>query len=409
MNIRVGLMERKPRVAVVLRGRFRSASGGVVEPGSHEFSEPVRLIPDDPGRDRFVLPDVTIGIGFHWERQQEQTFTGSLTLADDGEGLTVINDAPIEDYVESVITSEMSGLSPLEFLKAHAVISRSWVAAQIANPDGEGTVRRERVLENGERELIAWYGRESHTLFDVCADDHCQRYQGVARSASGSVAEAVHQTASQFLTSNGEICDARFYKCCGGVTESFDSAWDDRDLSYLRPVFDGDGDMPVADESWIRSSPPAWCNTSDAALLDQILPGFDQETTDFYRWQVSYTPEQLGAIVGERTGVDVGPIVGLESLARGRSGRIIRLRIRGRSGSLVVGKELEIRRALSESHLYSSAFVAEVDPDRVVLHGAGWGHGVGLCQIGAGAQAYAGRRYDAILRHYYPGASISVR
>jgi SpoIID/LytB domain protein len=402
-------MEKQPGVAVVLMGRFRDASGRDLAPGAHEFSGPVQLTPRDGNTDRFVLPNVTIGIGFHWERQLEQTFTGSLRLEAGDEGLTVINDVPIEDYVESVIASEMSGDSPLEFLKAHAVISRSWVAAQIAQPAGDGTVRRERRLETGEHELMAWYGRESHTRFDVCADDHCQRYQGVGRSVPGRVSRAVRETAAEFLTWNGEICDARFSKCCGGVTESFDAAWDDRVVRYLRPVYDGEGELPVVDDAWILSTPPAWCNTSDRLLIEQMLPGFDQETTDFYRWQLTYTPEQLGALVGERSGIDLGPIEGLEPLERGRSGRIVKLRIRGKASSLVVGKELEIRRVLSESHLYSSAFVAEAGSDRIVLHGAGWGHGVGLCQIGAGAQAFAGRRYDEILAHYYPETDTTVR
>ena len=409
MNIRVGLMEQRPQVSVWLHGRFRDPSGKEFAPGLHEFRGPVRLTPLNSNRDSFVLPDVTIGIGFHWERRQEQTFRGSLAIERAGEGLTVINEISVEDYVESVIASEMSGDSPLEFLKAHAVISRSWVASQVARPDASGAFRRETWSADGEREITAWYGRESHTGFDVCADDHCQRYQGIARASSDNVRRAVRETAAEFLTWNREVCDARFSKCCGGVTEAFEAAWADRPVPYLRAVYDGDGEMPPVDEDWMRSSPPAWCHTSNRELLGRILPGFDQETTDFFRWQVSSTPEGLGAIVRDRTGSDIGAITGLDPLERGRSGRIVRLRIRGRSGSIVVGKELEIRRVLSESHLYSSAFVAATEPERIVLHGAGWGHGVGLCQIGAGAQANAGRNYRQILGHYYARATLEIR
>jgi len=409
VNIRVGLMERRPKVSVVLRGRFVDGSGRQVPSGPREFTAPACLTPTNPAEDRFVVPDVTIGIGFHWERRQEQVFAGGLTIEKDGAGLTVINEIPLEDYVRSVIASEMSGESPIEFLRAHAVISRSWVAAAIACGDTVGEVRREGRTAAGEREIVVWYGRESHTRFDVCADDHCQRYQGVAPSESGNVRRAVAETAGEFLTFEGQVCDARFSKCCGGVTESFASAWEDRPVPYLEAVYDGEGGMPRVDDRWLRSAPPAWCNTTDRRLIAEILPGFDQETADFFRWTTAYTPERLGAIVGERTGTDVGPVAGLDPIVRGRSGRIVRLRIRGRSGTLIVGKELEIRRALSESHLYSSAFVADVRPERIVLHGAGWGHGVGLCQIGAGVQAYAGRSYRQILAHYYLGTEVVRR
>lgn len=413
MKIRVGLLEKRERIGVELREEFTDDEGRRLAPGRHEFSAPVRLRPVRPETARFVVPDVTIGIGFHWERRAEQVFGGSFEILSDARAggprpLTLVNEVPIEDYVGSVIASEMSGTSPVEFLKAHAVISRSWVAAQIRNPTAGGTFRG--VVENaaGEREIRAWYGREAHDLFDVCADDHCQRYQGVETVLSGNVDDAVAATRGEYLTWNGEICDARFSKCCGGVTEDFRTAWEDRTVPYLRAVADTDRDLrPEVDRDaipeWIRSSPEAWCNTSDRALLERILPGFDQETTDFFRWRVRYDAEELGAIVAERSGFDVGPVTGFEPLSRGASGRIVRLRIRGRRGSLIVGKELEIRRVLSRSHLYSSAFVSEVEGSTLVLEGAGWGHGVGLCQIGAGVQAHAGRSYRQILGHYYPG------
>jgi SpoIID/LytB domain protein len=401
-------MEHRERVSVVLAGGFLDRAGRKYPEGSHTFTSPVLLRPADPERGRFSIPDVTIGVGFHWEREQAQTFRGSLAIEDDGRGLTVINDVSIEDYVGSVIASEMSAASPLEFLKAHAVISRSWVAAQIA-ATGSGDFRRETESPSREPEIVAWYGRDSHTRFDVCADDHCQRYQGEPALVSESVTRAIRETRAEYLTWQGEVCDTRFSKCCGGVTEGFSVAWEDRVVPYLTPVHDGEGPMPEVDDSWLLARPPAWCNTTDTGFLERILPGFDQETTDFFRWKRVETPGALGATFARRTGRDLGPITALEPLARSASGRIFRLRVRGRNGSLIVGKELEIRRVLSESHLYSSAFVAEVGPERIVLHGAGWGHGVGLCQIGAGALAARGCGYREILGHYYPEAVVAVR
>jgi SpoIID/LytB domain protein len=407
MNIRVGLLERRERIGVELREEFVGDDGRRFLPGRHEFASPARLRPLGPATARFVVPDVTIGIGFHWERASEQVFGGSLEVIRDGAGLTLVNEVPIEDYVGSVIASEMSGTSPVEFLKAHALISRSWVAAQIRNPTASGSFREELETAGGEREIRAWYGREAHVRFDVCADDHCQRYQGLETLRSANVEEALSATRGEYLTWNSEVCDTRFSKCCGGVTEEFRAAWEDRRVPYLSAV--ADSETPRAgpvDEAWIRSSPDAWCNTSDRALLGRLLPGFDQETTDFFRWRVRYDAGELGTIVAEKSGVDVGPVTALEPLSRGVSGRIVRLRIHGRRGSLIVGKELEIRRVLSRTHLYSSAFVCDADPPTLVLDGAGWGHGVGLCQIGAGVQANAGWSYRQILAHYYPGTRI---
>jgi SpoIID/LytB domain protein len=365
----------------------------------------VRLIPE--GRESsFTLDDVTIGIGFHWERQERQSFRGGLRIVE-RDGLTVINDVELETYVTSVISSEMSASCPMELLKAHAVISRSWVWYPKSNPSARGpgnaTMRK-------PGEIVRWYGREAHEAFDVCGDDHCQRYQGITRAFSKSVEHAVRETSGEMLIFNGTICDARFYKSCGGLTDEYSTAWDDQHVPYLVSLYDGDGQRPDkrSDESWILSSPPAYCNTSDRELLAQILPNFDQDTVDFYRWRVEYRADELGEIVMSRLGVDLGPIVDLQPLARGPSARIYRLRIVGRRDALIVGKELEIRRALSRSHLYSSAFVAESQDDHLTLKGAGWGHGVGLCQIGAAVMASRGVNYRQILSHYYPGTTVGT-
>ncbi len=402
LNVSVGLIEGRAAVDAELTGTFTDLSGRLYPPGRYRFDGEATLTPSDMSACAFALDDVTIGIGFHWERRERQVYRGALRLIRRGAGLTAINDIPLEEYVTSVISSEMSASCPLELLKAHAVISRSWLWFPKAHPAPAG-----RTL-TGAREILRWYGRQAHADFDVCADDHCQRYQGITRAFSPAAAQAVRATAGEFLRYNGAVCDARFSKSCGGITERYASAWEDADIPYLESVYDGaakaapDGDI----EHWIRSAPPAYCNTHDTELLSRILPGFDQETRDFYRWRVSYTSEELAALIKSKLAVDLGPIRELQPLARGPSGRIHRLRIAGARDYIIIGKELEIRRALSSTHLYSSAFVVDHEPGRIVLSGAGWGHGVGLCQIGAAVMASQGRRYTEILQHYYRGAAV---
>lgn len=370
----------------------------------------------------FSLDGVTIGVNFHWQRQETQTFQGTLRLIVEADKVCAVNCLPVEDYLVSVISSEMKATSSLEFLKAHAVISRSWLLAQME--------RRRRQDSGGsgffsfvkkDDELIRWYDRDDHTVFDVCADDHCQRYQGITRANNVHVEQAVRETRGQILTYGGKICDARFSKCCGGVTEEFQYCWEDKPQPYLvalRDVGGGEGALPdLTDEAeadrWIRSCPESYCNTDDRRVLSQVLNDYDSETSNFYRWHVEYTQERLSALVADKLKMDLGKIVDLVPVERGRSGRISKLKIVGTLRTFTVGKELEIRRALSDTHLYSSAFVVDrfdvVDgvPSRFVLTGAGWGHGVGLCQIGAAMMGERGYRYDEILLHYYRGAEIS--
>ena len=356
--------------------------------------------------DSFSLMDVVIGVNFHWQRLETQTFRGSLRLLADGGKIWAINDLPVEDYLESVISSEMSAQSSLPLLMAHAVISRSWLMSQI-----DGNTAPNTQASHGDA-FIRWYDHTDHTLFDVCADDHCQRYQGITKETSPNVAEAIRRTRGELLTYGDEICDARFSKCCGGAMEEFQYCWDDT----LKPYLKGIGDTPeetipdlTVEENarqWILSSPKSFCNTTDKRILSQVLNDYDQETTDFYRWRVSYTQEELSKLVEKKLGAGLGTITDMRPLKRGTSGRICELRITGTKKTIVVGKELEIRRALSESHLYSSAFVVEKQGDTFTLIGAGWGHGVGLCQIGAAVMGDKGYAYDEILRHYYPGAEI---
>ena len=452
----------------------------------------------------FTLHRVKIGINFHWEREEDQMFSGGLTVLPAGEGLVAINSVLVEDYLLSVISSEMNGDAPEEFLKAHAVISRSWLLARptLGGGDSEtanGTANAckghsvehsvsgglpdsvadcsEEHSDNGPERIIRWYDREDHTLFDVCADDHCQRYQGLLRAGNANIRLAVEATRGLVLTDgpDGSICDTRFSKCCGGVTERFSACWADEDYAYLQPVRDyaclqtdednaADDGTPdavgtVAAEStcskpgfpaasptprntvgiipdlsdeqnareWILSSPEAFCNTSDPALLSTVLNSYDQETADFYRWRVEYTQEELSDLLRRRSGIDFGSVLELRPLRRGASGRIIELLIRGTLHTVTVGKELEIRRWLSESHLYSSAFVvdtvyaepaadgqdirpdinAPAIPTGFILHGAGWGHGVGLCQIGAAAMSARGCTFDRILAHYFRGSCLT--
>ena len=404
MNVSVGLIEGRSAVEVVLRGTFTDRSGKTYPPGRHRFAAEVALSPADPSC-AFALDDITIGIGFHWERKEQQIFRGALRLAKREAGLTAINDVSLEEYVTSVISSEMSASCPRELLKAQAVISRSWLFFLKTS----GLTASPGRMFSAPDEIHRWYGREAHPDFDVCADDHCQRYQGITKAFSPEVAEAVRATAGELLRYRGAVCDARFAKCCGGITERFATAWQDEDIPYLQSVYDRPGrSTTCTPERWIRGTPPAYCNTQDAALLRRVLPGFDQETRDFYRWRVAYAPEELGEIAGSKLALDLGPIRDLQALARGPSGRIYRLKIIGERNHLVIGKELEIRRALSPTHLYSSAFVVDKDSGRLILTGAGWGHGVGLCQIGAAVMADTGNTYKEILHHYYRDTIVSA-
>ena len=363
---------------------------------------------------RFLLYDVVIGVNFHWQRKENQLFTGELHfIVEDGEARAV-NRLPVEDYLVSVISSEMSATSSLELLKAHTIISRSWLYAQL--------LRSEKVQQSvlgweNENEIIRWYAREDHTLFDFCADDHCQRYQGVTRAANPNVERAVKETNDIVLKYDGEVCDARFSKCCGGVTERFSACWENEDYDYLKALRDCGDDEPLPDltneasaREWIESEPPAFCSNADKGVLSQVLNGYDQETNDFYRWRVEYTQEELSELVRRRSGIDFGVIIDLQPVERAASGRLVKLRVVGSKRTVIVGKELEIRRWLSESHLYSSAFVVDkVEKGGVpcfVLKGAGWGHGVGLCQIGAAVMGEKGYTFEEILKHYYPGAVL---
>ena len=445
--------------------------------GRLEF-RPAGSAPEEGDSRGFTLHKVRIGINFHWEREEDQLFSGGLTILPSEEGLVAINSVLTEDYLLSVISSEMNGDAPEEFLKAHAVISRSWLlarptlgggdnahgsegprhsaAANGDNPDsqespgnghsGQG-ISAPGSLENDR--IIRWYDREDHSLFDVCADDHCQRYQGLLRAGNANIRRAIEATRGLVLTDgpDGAICDTRFSKCCGGVSERFSACWADEDYAYLQPVRDyaclqtdednaADDGTPVtvgiipdlSDEQnareWILSSPEAFCNTSDPALLSTVLNSYDQETADFYRWRVEYTQEELSDLLRRRSGIDFGSVLELRPLRRGASGRIIELLIRGTLRTVTVGKELEIRRWLSESHLYSSAFVVDTvyaesasdgqdirpainAPARFILHGAGWGHGVGLCQIGAAAMSARSCTFDRILAHYFRGSCLT--
>ena len=366
----------------------------------------------------FILHKVTIGVNFHWERQEDQKFAGALKIIVDKDKLTAVNIVGVEDYLLSVISSEMSASATEEFLKTHAVISRSWVMAQIED------ARKERIVHAPEgisdvpslvshldsilyaerseadsmaHEYVKWYDHEDHNLFDVCADDHCQRYQGLTRATGETVRKVIDATWGQVLRYDGQLCDARFSKCCGGLMESFSTCWEDKDMPYLQPLPDTPDHDPDGD---------CFCNTADKAILSQVLNNYDQETVDFYRWTEVFDRDQLSDLIFRKSGFDLGRILSMEPLERGASGRIMKLKITGAKKTLAVGKELEIRRILSESPLTSSAFDVRYEDDRIVLEGKGWGHGVGLCQIGAAVMASKGYSYTKILEHYYPGAKI---
>lgn len=371
----------------------------------------------------FELNDVTIGINFHWERKEDQLFKGSLKIIIENDKLTAINILPVEDYLISVISSEMKATSSLELLKAHAITSRSWLLAQMEKGDKvkESDYKyNSTVLAPGE--YIRWYDREEHEHFDVCADDHCQRYQGITRQSTPLVVQAIDETSGMLLMNGDTICDARYSKSCGGMTETFENVWEPEVHPYLESIVDNpfmpegyDADLTneEAAERWIRNSPDAFCNTQDKEVLSQVLNDYDQETNDFYRWKVTYPQAELAELIARKSGQDFGEIVDLIPVERGKSGRLNKLQIVGTKLSLTIGKELEIRKTLSETHLYSSAFVVDKRmgenniPQEFTLTGAGWGHGVGLCQIGAAMMGAKGYKYDEILKHYFPGAKIS--
>jgi len=387
-----------------------------------EIPEEITFVPQDLQSESFLLRNVKIGVNFHWERKEKEIFTGSLKLIKENGNVTAINVLPIERYLLSVISSEMSAKSSLQLLKAHAIISRSWLLAQIekAKSIKKDKIKYESAQENDE-EYIRWYGREDHELYDVCADDHCQRYQGVSKIFTEVSRQAVKQTAGVVLVSDNKICDARYSKSCGGITESFENVWEPVKHSYLSSVLDYKFEpenyslnfsIELNARKWIKGNPTAFCNTKDKRILSHVLVDYDQETNDFYRWKVEYSQKEISTIIKTKTGIDFGDILDLTPIERGFSSRIVKLKITGSKKTLIIGKELEIRRSLSPSHLYSSAFVIEKDdiqdniPQKFILTGAGWGHGVGLCQIGAAFMAAKGYQFDEILVHYFKKAKL---
>jgi len=426
-KISVGIMDRQTEISGRLEKNFRGEGFGPVsgwfsakrDAGTiflfdHKHCEicsspSIKLTAQEGST--FSLLNVTIGNRFHWERKEEQTFHGDLILKLRKDGtIVVINEIPLEDYLKSAISSEMSAKAPMEFLKAHAILSRSWLLAAIDHKKKKKRVSIP-VRKITDNEVIRWYDREDHDLFDVCADDHCQRYQGITKIVSKQAEEAVRETHGRVITFQGEICDARYSKACGGITENFDTAWDNKQIPYLTSISDTSiPHRPIRTEgdasAWIRSEPEAYCNIKDEGLLEKILPDFDREIKNFFRWKIEYSREELEEILRKKSGFDLGTLQEIVPLRRGPSGRISRLKIVGSKKSIIVGKELEIRRWLSPSHLYSSAFVVRVEADRFIFDGAGWGHGVGLCQIGAAVMATQRFSAEQILKHYFSGIEI---
>lgn len=424
--IHVGIMAL-PQIQFELKGSFIFDSEKI-ESGKHsvcfkggtlksDFAEDCSCIKIVPQNDKssFVLKNVKIGIGFHWEQFENQEFEGNLVFIIEKETVRAINEIKLEDYLRSVISSEMSAMNDSNLLAAHAIVSRSWLLAQIQNRNHS----KEKSFTQTDTEITKWYDREDHDLFDVCADDHCQRYQGITKIISSNAKKAIEETRGKVLIYDGEICDARFSKCCGGISEDFRNVWQPRHIPYLSAIRDSkaldSNSNEIGQESFILSNPKSFCNTSDPEILKQVLVDFDQATTNFYRWNVCYQQKELAMLIEKKSGIHFGKILDLVPLERGKSGRIIRLLIKGTERELIVGKELEIRKWLSESHLYSSAFVVEKiykNEDRTIpasfkLHGAGWGHGVGMCQIGAAVMSKKGYTFQQILEHYFQQAHIN--
>lgn len=384
-------------------------------------SKTIELLPI--GESTFILQNVVIGIGFHWEQKENQEFAGGLTLQMEGSNIRAVNTVPLESYLKSVISSEMSAMNDLTLLKTHAIVSRSWLLAQIQNAKKNTTDYFDFSLEKSRNdgsitEITKWYDREDHETFDVCADDHCQRYQGITKVISEKAEDAVKATYGLVLMYQDKICDARFSKCCGGITENFENVWQPVKVPYLTSVFDNEKPYKflnhLISEDFISSSPEAFCNTTDPKILSQVLIDFDQKTTDFFRWTKSFSQNELSALLQKKSGIEFGEIIDLVPLERGSSGRIIQLKIVGTLRTAIVGKELEIRKWLSESHLYSSAFIVEKEfdgtseiPSKFILKGAGWGHGVGMCQIGAAVMSQQGFTSEEILKHYFKNAKLN--
>lgn len=384
-----------------------------------EIQESITFVPQDIETESFLIKDVTIGKNFHWERKEKQRFIGSLTLLKTNGKIAAINYLPVEKYLVSVISSEMSAKSSLQLLKAHAVVSRSWLLSNLFSEKQKPKLMQEKSLKDDEH--IKWYSREEHELYDVCADDHCQRYQGITKISSEAARKAVEQTYGIMMFYENEICDARYSKCCGGITESYENVWEPVKYNYLDSVvdykfrhdnFNTDFSSEQNSKKWITSNPHAYCNTADNNILSQVLTSFDQETKDFFRWKIEYTQDILASLIKNKSGIDFGSIVDLVPVERGHSGRLITLKIVGTKKTFTIGKELEIRKYLSESHLYSSAFVVEKNdikngiPGKFIFYGAGWGHGVGLCQIGAAVMAAQGHQFDEILLHYFKNVRL---
>lgn len=390
---------------------------------STSFVEKVQVIKLEPADSKatFVLNKVEIGIGFHWQQTEMQEFEGALTLIIENGKITAINNIALECYLKSVISSEMSAMNNPTLLQAHAIISRSWLISQLLAQKNKYNTRQVKEFHHYQGRKIEcitrWYDREDHQHFDVCADDHCQRYQGISKIISINASAAIEATRGLAITFNGNICDARYSKCCGGISENFENVWENKKIPYLAAINDSKNSIAInnqAADDFILSSPEAFCNTSDPQVLNQVLIDFDRATTRFFRWELSYSQSEISKIIYNKSGIDFGRIIDLIPLERGISGRIIKLLIIGEKQEIIVGKELEIRKWLSNSHLYSSAFMVtkkfnnnESFPSTFTLTGAGWGHGVGLCQIGAAVMAREGYSIYEILSHYFKGTQLS--
>jgi stage II sporulation protein D len=414
-----------PDVPKKLSGRYTAGIENdkivVIKENGNSFSgKEITITPDELETESFLLRDVVIGKSFHWEKKENQRFRGELKFIKEDDKITAVNNILIEEYLSSVISSEMSANSSLELLKAHAIVSRGWLLAQLEKKISNGSHKSVNEFIT-EKEIIRWYDREDHTNYDLCADDHCQRYQGVSKIINDNAVNAIEATRGLVLKYDDVICDTRYSKCCGGMSEGFENVWEPVKHNYLSPIvdykFELDGidydltlDIPA--ERWIKSNPHAFCNTNDPKILSQILVDSDRPTNNFFRWRVEYSQEELSQIIKEKSGIDFGNILDLIPVERGYSGRILKLKIVGDNKTFIIGKELEIRKTLSKSHLYSSAFTVHKKeiknniPQKFILDGAGWGHGVGLCQIGAAVMGESGYNFDEILLHYFKGAKI---
>lgn len=381
----------QPGEYVVVEKILKPATGEI-ELDGQKLGSTVRIVLDTNNTSSHItVSNIMIGIQFHWQKHEDLDYRGIIEVGFNNQGkLVVINEIDLENYLVSVNSSEMTSDCPIGLLESQTVVARNTVLATMGK-------------------------HHYNTNFHLCSDDHCQCYHGKKREQQVS-RQAVENTWGRILLHGDEICDARYSKICGGIMEDYRYVWENRDIPYMVSGIDSDEEInyPANTEETakelIDTSLPAYCNTDLHKLPENLANLYS--TQNLFRWEVTYPREELESLISEKTGKDIGELQDIIPLERGDSGRLIYINLVGSDKTLKIGKELEIRRVLSKSHLYSSCFYVrkEMGTDgkvsRFILKGAGWGHGVGLCQVGATVMASKKIPYQKILEHYYKNTNL---